>query len=168
MKRLKCYSNPTCANDRLLSIIRFVSQFPDGFYNLFFISIQKPLPTSFRHIRRDTKKFSSPQLNTPLLRRNRRQWIGLMLSQDKRYGQLYVPGLLLNKSTKYQDNPMKHKMHQLFVAHAASEARVRYWFLQVTPGSAAIRRGRDCQLPSSPAHLMEKRSLLHQFLKVRS
>jgi hypothetical protein len=33
---------PTCANDGLISIIRFVSQFPDGFCNLFFISIWNP------------------------------------------------------------------------------------------------------------------------------
>ena len=31
----------------------------------FFISIQKPLPTSFQHIRCDTQTFSPPKLNTP-------------------------------------------------------------------------------------------------------
>jgi hypothetical protein len=32
---------PTCANDRLISIIRFVSQFSDGFCNLFFLLVSE-------------------------------------------------------------------------------------------------------------------------------
>jgi hypothetical protein len=32
---------PICANDGLISIIRFVSQFPDGFCNLFFLLVSE-------------------------------------------------------------------------------------------------------------------------------
>jgi hypothetical protein len=88
-----------------------------------------------------------------------------MLAQDKRYGQLYVPGLLLNKSKRYQDNPMKHKMHQLFLAHAASEAREGPDF---TGNTRFCCDQEGARLPAAfqPCTSQGKRRLLHQFLKV--
>jgi hypothetical protein len=55
---------PICTNDGLISIIKFVSQFPDGFCNLFFYYYPKTPPDILRHIRYDTQKFSFHELNT--------------------------------------------------------------------------------------------------------
>ena len=86
MKSLKCYSNPTCANYRLISIIRFVSQFPDGFCNLFFLLVSKnPFRHPFNTSDMTPKKFSPPRLtlNAPK-RHSRTVRITINSQQDQR------------------------------------------------------------------------------------
>ena len=67
LKNLKCYSNSHVLMTDYLVSLDSSRSFPIGSVICFFISIQKPLPISFRHIRCDTQKFSPPQLNTPLM-----------------------------------------------------------------------------------------------------
>ena len=87
MKSLKCYSNPTCANNRLISIIRFASQFPDVFGNLFFISIQKfSLQHPSNTFNMTPKNFTSPAKYTLYSR-----GAGVAAAQGHRHARMALP-----------------------------------------------------------------------------